>query len=259
MLGSAGAALGGSLLSTAVNAWSQDQTNKANIALTREQMQFQERMSSTAHQRQVADLKAAGLNPLLSASYGGASSPSGASAQLQAPQIGDIGQMISSSYQAKALREQTNATTQNLKEDNKLKIGEQKTQGLQQSEINARTRQINQSIESQKEQLKSQRLENEANERMQQLYRDNPWLIKAEKALGVAGQITGIGRDLVGGATGLGSITQGRANTQQRERHHKEELDQRQELFGRPRTETIEHYNSRGEHTGTRTRTTKGY
>ena len=70
-----------------LGAHSQKQTNKKQIGLAREQMAFQERMANTAHQRQMADLSSAGLNPLMATKLGGSSSPSGAMAQIKDPAI----------------------------------------------------------------------------------------------------------------------------------------------------------------------------
>jgi len=96
------------------------EANAANAQQSQAQMDFQERMSSTAHQRQVQDLKSAGLNPILSANAG-ASSPSGAQATMQNTMEGVAGsaaEMASLAMNFKKQRSEINLLDSQTKKAN---------------------------------------------------------------------------------------------------------------------------------------------
>lgn len=84
-------AIGGAVIGGIASLFGQKAANDANLKIAREtnkfnareaqtNRDFQERLSGTAYQRSMEDMRKAGLNPMLAYSQGGASTPSGSTA-----------------------------------------------------------------------------------------------------------------------------------------------------------------------------------
>lgn len=178
---------GAQLASSGLGIWGQERANKNNLKIAREQMAFQERMSNSAYQRATADMRAAGLNPLLAYGQGGASSPSGASTTVENIMAG----VSTGALDTLRLKKDIEEASSRIELQNEQKETELERQNNLRVDTNAK--EVVRDLDEQDLILKRMRTG---------LYQRQPWLIPTEKALEVIDPILRIGGSAAGGFLG---------------------------------------------------------
>lgn len=139
--------------SAALGYMGQQRTNASNAQMAQQQMDFQERQSSTSYQRGVDDMQKAGLNPMLAYSQGGASASGGSTAQMgnelgsgvssamsTASTLAALEQMTEQTAKTRSERDLVHAQTMNTLETVNKTIADTGVSSAEQANIVANTR-----------------------------------------------------------------------------------------------------------------------
>lgn len=209
----------------------QKEANDVNVGMAREQMQFQERMSNSAYQRGMMDMEKAGLNPMLAFSQGGASSPSGAMAQVSPASKGrivkgtadaieqafgaatgsakswnDINNVKADTNLKETANDEKKVNMENTAADTALKVIQAKTEAHRRDKerFSAKSAEADAKVSARHGEIAAAR---EATDKQLAVF--DAWLERIEQAGGAVGNAV---RALFHGGKGAGSYHRGRAN-----------------------------------------------
>ncbi|WGL30972.1 DNA pilot protein [Dipodfec virus UOA04_Rod_615] len=155
-----------------------DKQNEANKKEAQKNRDWQEYMSNTAYQRQVADLMAAGINPNAAGTLGGASTPGGAQAEMNAEPSNaagalQLGETVASMAQgASGIANAVKTMSENrfIPSEKKAQIANTAAdtvlKGAQTGSTNASTQQIKANTEVAKETAKQLKIDNISRDEM---------------------------------------------------------------------------------------------